>query len=115
MRKMMLTLGLAALTGGLVPTFTLPVFAQEAAQAAHYSVSATPVGTLLDDEAAAAILKRLIPTVYANDMFQTMGRPQTLKAIQQYEPEALRDEVLAQIQAEFNRLPARAQAASPAK
>jgi len=107
MRKTMLTLGLAMIAGGLVPTLAVPAFAQEAAQAVHYSVTATPVGTLLDDPAAAAILKRLIPTVYDNDMFQTMGRPQTLKAIQQYEPEALRDAVLALIQAEFDRLPAK--------
>mgnify|MGYP000603166092 CR=1 FL=1 len=79
--------------------------ATAAPQAVHYSVSATPVGTLLDDPAAAAILKRLIPTVYANDMFQTMGRTQTLKAIQQYEPEVLSDQNLTLIQAEFDKLP----------
>lgn len=113
MRKMMLTFGLAAVSAGLVPVFTVAASAQDTAQAqnqaqaGHYSVTATPVGTLLDDPAAAAILKRLIPTVYGNDMFQTMGRPQTLKAVQQYEAEALRDEVLAQIQAEFDRLPAK--------
>ena len=78
-----------------------------AAQAAHYSVKDTLVGKLLDDPAAAAILKRLIPTVYANDMFQSAGRDLTLKAIQQYEPEALSDANLAKIQAEFDKIPAR--------
>jgi hypothetical protein len=40
-------------------------------------------------------------------MFQTMGRSLTLKAIQQYEPDALSDENLAKIQAEFDKLPAK--------
>ncbi len=77
------------------------------AQPAHYSVADTPVGKLLDDPAANAILKKMIPTVYANDMFQTQGRTLTLKAIQQYEPDALSDENLAKIQAEFDKIPAK--------
>ena len=78
-----------------------------AAPPAHYSAKDTLVGTLLDDPAAAEILKRLIPTVYANDMFKTAGRELTLKAIQQYEPDALSDENLARIQAEFDKIPAK--------
>ena len=46
-------------------------------------------------------LKKLIPTVYANEMFQTMGRSETLRGIQQYEPVALSNEVLAAIQEEM--------------
>ena len=37
-----------------------------------------------------------------------MGRPQTLRAIQQYEGAVLNDEMLARIQAEFDKLPPRA-------
>ena len=74
---------------------------------AHYSVSTTPVGKLLDDPAAAEILRRMIPTVYANEMFQTAGRELTLQAIQQYEPDALSDANLAKIQAEFDKIPAK--------
>ena len=55
----------------------------------------TIVGKMLDDPAANAMLKKLIPTVYANEMFKTSGRELTLKAIQQYEPEALSDANLA--------------------
>lgn len=77
------------------------------AQPGHYSVADTPVGKLLDDPAANEILKKMIPTVYANDMFQTQGRSLTLKAIQQYEPDALSDENLAKIQAEFDKIPAK--------
>ncbi|MEO7568238.1 MAG: hypothetical protein ABIT16_01030 [Croceibacterium sp.] len=81
--------------------------ASAAPAAAHYSAMDTPVGTLLDDPVAAEILKKLIPTVYANDMFQTQGRSLTLKSIQQYEPDALSDQNLAKIQAEFDKIPAK--------
>ena len=40
-------------------------------------------------------------------MFQTLGRDLTLRAIQQYEPEALSDANLARIQAEFDKIPAK--------
>jgi hypothetical protein len=86
-----------------------PLFAQPAtaSQPAHYSAKETLVAKLLDDPASAEILKKLIPTVYANDMFQTAGRDLTLKAIQQYEPEVLSDENLAKIQAELDKIPAK--------
>lgn len=86
------------------PVLTAPAVAQEAS--AHYSVTATKVGKLLDDPAAAAILQKLIPTVWANDMFHSMGRDLTLKDIQQYET-VLSDEKLAEIQAEFDKIPAK--------
>nr|PZN66713.1 MAG: hypothetical protein DIU62_07425 [Pseudomonadota bacterium] len=77
-------------------------------------MSETQVATLLDDPAANEVLKKMIPTVYANEMFHTMGRELTLKAIQQYEPEALSDENLAKVQAELDKLTPKA-AAKPAK
>jgi hypothetical protein len=99
----------ALLLAGVLALPALPAIAQETAatKPAHYSVSATMVGKLLDDPAAADILKRLIPTVYANDMFQSAGRTLTLRDIQQYEPEALSDANLARIQAEFDKIPAK--------
>ena len=86
-----------------------PASAQSAvpAKPAHYTVTKTLVGKLLDDAAAVDVLKRLIPTVYANDMFRSAGRELTLKDVQQYEPEALSDENLAKIQAEFDKIPAK--------
>ena len=99
----------ALLVVGLVALPALSAVAQDTVtpRPAHYSVSATIVGKLLDDPAAADILKRLIPTVYANDMFQSAGRTLTLRDIQQYEPEALSDANLARIQAEFDKIPAK--------
>ncbi len=88
-----------------LPMLPATAFAQ-AAQPAHYSVTDTLVGKLIDDPAAAAILQKLIPTVWANPMFQDAGRQLTLKAIQQYET-VLTDEKLAEIQAEFDKIPAK--------
>jgi hypothetical protein len=113
-----------ALIVGVMSTTISPVFAAEAAvspvkpaapaasvapaaAAAHYSVETTLVGKMLDDPAANELLKKMIPSVYANEMFQTMGRESTLKSIQQYEPEALSDANLAKLQAELNKIPAK--------
>jgi hypothetical protein len=106
MRKTLMTLALASLAGAGPAMLHSPAFAQ-AAQPAHYSVADTPVGKLIDDPAAAAILQKLIPTVWSNEMFQSAGRELTLKAIQQYEA-VLTDAKLAEIQAEFDKIPAKA-------
>jgi para-nitrobenzyl esterase len=109
MSRILRSLTLAVLAAGAASTMAIPAFSAEAAATkpapARYSVSTTLVGTLLDDPAADAVLKKMIPTVYANEMFKTMGRESTLKAIQQYEPEALSDENLAKLQAELDKLP----------
>jgi len=76
----------------------------EARQARNYSVETTEVGTLLDDPETAAILQRLIPLVFANEMFQSLGRPNSLRVIQQYEPVQLTNDKLAEIQAAFDQL-----------
>ena len=103
MHRTLIAITLAALAVG--PTLVMPALAQEA-KVAHYSVAETKVGKLIDDPAAAAILQKLIPTVWANEMFQSMGRDLTLKAIQQYEM-ILTDAKLAEIQAEFDKIPAK--------
>jgi len=105
MRKTLMAITLAALAGTGLPMLAAPAVAQTA-PAAHYSVETTLVGKLIDDPAAAAILQRLIPTIWANELFQTAGRDLTLKAIQQYET-VLTDAKLAEIQAEFDKIPAK--------
>ena len=80
----------------------------EALEERPYSVDTTKIGTLLDDPEAAAILERLIPTVYNNDIFRTMGRPNTLRVAQQYESAVLTEEKMEEIQAEFDKLPVEA-------
>jgi len=121
MRKTLPGLVLVALAAGALPAMMVPAVAADApappraaaaapapaAAASGYSVSTTLVGKMLDDPAANAVLKKMIPTVYANEMFQSMGREITLKDIQQYEPEALSDANLAKLQAELDKLPAK--------
>jgi para-nitrobenzyl esterase len=102
----MMAIVLTGMAAASLPMLAAPAVAQPA-PAAHYSVETTLVGKLIDDPAAAAILQRLIPTVWANELFQSQGRELTLKAIQQYEPEVLSDANLAKIQAEFDKIPAK--------
>ena len=103
MRKTLMAMTLASLAAG--PILATPTFAQ-AQTSAQYSVTDTTVGKLIDDPAAAAVLQKLIPTIWANDMFQSAGRDLTLKAIQQYEA-VLTDEKLAEIQAALDNIPAK--------
>lgn len=101
MKKAIMALVLA---GCVLPLNSSLAYAEEAA-AAHYSVTETKNGVLIDDPAAAAILKELIPSIWENQMFQSLGRDITLKEVQQYEP-ALTEEKLAEIQAALDKLPA---------
>ena len=111
MRKNVFTITMAALLGGLVLTPLAAAQAQAAPE--HYSVKDTLVGQLLDDPAALAILKKTIPTVVENQMFRDAGRALTLGGVQQYEPDALSDANLAKIQAEFDKIPAKAPPKAP--
>ena len=104
--KLMSAIAMAGMLAGALPAAVSAQPAQPAqtAQTTGYSVNTTLIGTLLDDPAAAAVLERMIPTVYANDMFRSMGRDQTLKGVQQYEGAVLTDEKLAAIQVELAKL-----------
>jgi len=105
MRDLFYSLSLAA--AGFAAAVAAPAAMAQTAPAAHYSVTETKVAKLLDDPAAADILKRLIPATFANEMFQTLGRDLTLKDVQQYASEELSDDNLAKIQAEFDKIPAK--------
>ncbi|MCH5377833.1 MAG: hypothetical protein JJ992_28085 [Planctomycetes bacterium] len=108
MRKALLSFSLAALAGAAQFSFAASAAAEETASPAptHYSVTTTKNAKLIDDPAAAAILKEQIPTIWANEMFQSVGRDITLKEVQQYET-VLTDEKLAEIQAALDKIPAK--------
>lgn len=74
------------------------------ASPAKYSTSETDIGTLLDDPAARAVLDKLLPAVTHGDQID-MARSMTLKDIQQYAPDMITDQVLAQVDAELAKLP----------
>lgn len=69
----------------------------------HYTTDATPLGVLLDDPAARAVLNQHIPTIINNDQI-SMARSMTLKGIQPYSPE-LTDATLAAIDVDLGKLP----------
>jgi hypothetical protein len=75
-----------------------------AASAEHYSTSTTDIGTLLDDPTLHAIVDKYLPGVLSGDQID-MARSMTLKDIQQFGPDRITDKALAQIDAEFAKLP----------
>jgi hypothetical protein len=78
--------------------------APAAAPAAKYTTADTPIGTLLDDPAAKAILVKYIPDL-ANSPQIDMARTLTLKAVQGYAGDALSDETLGKIDWDLSKLP----------
>lgn len=83
---------------------TAPAAAPAAAGPAHYSTDTTPIGDLLDDPAAKAILFKYMPAMAQSDQID-MARGMTLKDTQQYAPDMVSDATLAKIDAEFAKLP----------
>lgn len=80
--------------------------APAAAAAAHYSTENTTIGELLADPAAKAAVEKHVPGMLSNDQID-MARDMTLKQIQQFAPDNLSDKNLADIDAEFAKLPAK--------
>jgi para-nitrobenzyl esterase len=73
-----------------------------AAADGHYSTADTPIGVLLDDPAAKAILDKYVPALTRSPRAEI--RPASLKAIQGYALAVLSDEVLARIDADLVKL-----------
>jgi len=74
-----------------------------AATAAHYSVDNTPIGDLLDDPNARAVLDTYMPGFSSNDQID-LARGMTLRAIQPYAQDTMTDDVLAKIDADLGKL-----------
>ena len=70
----------------------------------HYNSLITPIGTLLDDPAAKAVLERHIPDVIHSDKIN-MARGVTLEALRSYMPQVLTDKTLQEIDGELAALP----------
>lgn len=80
--------------------------AAPAAAATPYTTAETPIGTLLDDPAAKAILVKHVPGLVGNAQID-MARSMTLKAIQGYAGDALSDAKLADIDYDLAKLAAK--------
>jgi para-nitrobenzyl esterase len=77
---------------------------KEAQASGHYNSLVTPLGVLLDDPAARAILSAHIPMVVNSEQIG-VARGLTLSALADYMPQALTGHALAAIDAELAKLP----------
>jgi hypothetical protein len=102
MRALLVALGLIGAIASATPeSQTSPTVA--AADTAPFTTMDTPIGTLLDDPEARAILKKYVPTLTQGGRAE-MARPSTLKAIQGYSGGTITDKVLAEMDAELLKL-----------
>ncbi len=100
-------LAVAALSLAVAPLAAVaqdgPHASHDAPQASHdapYTTNTTPLGTLMADPKAKAILVKEIPDIVNNDQI-AMADGMTLKALQAYAGDLLSDEILAKIDAEL--------------
>ena len=96
MRKIILAAALV-MSGLAIPAVAL---------AAPYTTADTDIGTWLDDPAARAVVDAHMPEFSKNPQTD-MARPMTLRAIQAYAPDQITDAVLAKIDADLAKLPAK--------
>lgn len=89
--------------GGAAGVEGADIIAASRADQSHFTTAETPLGDLLNDEAAREVLQQHIPDLVANPQID-MARSMTLKALQNYAPN-LGDEVLAAIDADLAELP----------
>lgn len=73
---------------------------------AAFSVEGTDVGTLLDNPVTKAVLDKLLPGLSTNPQID-MARAMTLKQVQGYAPDKIKDEALVQVDAELAKIPAK--------
>lgn len=99
----------AAALAPMLLALAMPTHAQQAtpspaaAVPALYGVDTTPIGALLDDPRACAVLDKYIPGFSSNDQVD-LARDLTLRGIQPYALDTMSDDVLAGIDAELRQL-----------
>lgn len=94
-----LALGAAVIA---VPAQAEEAAAASAAEAAKpaFSTTATPIGDILDNPDAKAVVEKFLPGFSAHPQID-MARSFTLKAVQSFQPDMITDEILAKIDADF--------------
>jgi hypothetical protein len=85
------------------PATATPPAPAAAAGAVKYTSADTPIGTLLDDPAAKAVLVKHMAPFVANPQIE-MARSLTLKQIQGYAGDAITDDTLAKIDADLAKI-----------
>ncbi len=84
---------------------TTQAASSSSAAAPYYTVEDSTIGDLLDNPATKAVLAKYLPEMVASDQI-SQASGMTLKAIQQYAPDKITDEVLGKIDAELAKIPA---------
>jgi hypothetical protein len=102
----MLRTALAASLMLLSAATAAPALADAAMPAANrgYTTAETPIGTLVDDAEAKAIVDKHLPGFSTNPQVE-MARGFTLKQVQAFVPDQIKDEILAAIDADLAKLP----------
>lgn len=97
---------LAAAVVAMVPA--LPALAGEPAALAApaFSSAGTNIGTLIDNPATKAVLVKYLADLIANPQIE-MARAMTLREIQGFAPDQITDVVLAMIDADLAKIPAK--------
>lgn len=103
MKHRILAAAALALTTVAAPAIAADAPAAPAAAAAKLSSADTPIGTLLDNPAAKAVLVKYMPEFVANPQIE-MARSLTLKQIQSYAGDAITDATLAKIDADLAKI-----------
>ncbi|KRA74085.1 hypothetical protein ASD89_10665 [Caulobacter sp. Root656] len=85
---------------------SLMAVAGVAIAAAPLSTATTPIGEILDNPAAKAVVDRHLPSVFANPQIR-MARPLTLKGLQRFAKDTVSDSALAAIDKDFAALSAK--------
>lgn len=94
-------LGAAALAA---PALAADTPAPAAAPKPAFSSTTTDIGTLLDNPATKAVLDKYLPGL-SSDSRIDMARAMTLKQVQGYAPDQIKDEYLAKVDAELAKIP----------
>jgi hypothetical protein len=87
------------------PAVAAPASATPAAPTG-YTTTDTSVGDLLDDPAAKAVLTKYLPQMVSSPQID-MARGMTLRQMQPYAADMVTDDVLAKIDADLAKLPAK--------
>ncbi|MCE3288626.1 MAG: hypothetical protein K0R83_638 [Caulobacter sp.] len=101
-----LALALALLATAAVPSVVLAEEAPAAAAKAAWSTATTPLGDLLANPETKAVLEKHLPGISTNPEVEPV-KGLSLKAIQPYAPDRLPDALLAAIDVDLAKVPAK--------
>lgn len=100
MNKILIALAAASAALSAAPAFAADPAPAAAPAASAFSVEGSTIGDLLDNAAAKAVLQKHMPGFADNPQIE-MARSMTLKQIQGFAPDQIKDETLAKVDADL--------------